>query len=141
MADGGSFTQTGVTEMRRAVEQLPSAVTAALRKVAQASANAILVGARRRLLSPAPPLKCGRVSTAAHVAALIEVVEDLPNKQYRVISNSPSGTPGNDVLWIEYGTQHQVARPYMTPTAKDEEPTYLKNSAQAAADAATKVLG
>ena len=135
-----TVTETGLDELRAGVNQLPAAVTLALQRVAEGSANRVLMGARQRLLSPNPPLKRGRESTAANVAALIEIIEDLPNKQYIVSSQAPAGNPANTVLWIEYGSVHQAARPYMHPAADAENASYQTSMEDAAVSEAQKVF-
>lgn len=138
MAD--TFTITGLDEMRRAVDALPSDVTVALKRVAQGSANAIVLRARQRLAqSPDPPLK-GESQSHGATAKAIEVVEDTENKQYIVESKSPPGMPTNLVIWREFGTVHQPARPYMRPAIDAERAVYLQQVEEAAVSVVKKAL-
>lgn len=124
-------TITGLTEFAAAVTRLPDAVTLALKRVAEGTANRVEMAARRRLLEPRPPFKvAGR--GYGDVAAAMEITEDLPNKQYVISSVAPSGTPGNLVLWIEFGTVHMPARPYMAPSLHEENASYIKDVEAAA---------
>lgn len=134
-SSGGSFTQTGVTEMRQAVQQLPAAVTSALRGVAESTARRILADARQRL---GGQIKSDR--TALINAMAIE--EDVANRVYRVVSKPPPGQPGNVPLWNEYGAIGRIkARHYMHDSAAAAEDRYRKDGEQASIDAARKVLG
>jgi len=134
MSDGGSFTQTGVNEMRAAVQQLPAAVTAALRGVAEATSKRMLTHARELLRGH---LKSGR--TALIDAMVIE--EDGANQAFRVISKTPPGQPANLPLWNEYGTVKMGARPYMHPSADAEVDQYRRDMEAASADAVATLLG
>lgn len=137
----GSFTQTGVEEMRAAVNSLPDRVMAALRDVARATADRIRENARARLAAPSPPLKGVHPRGAADIADAITIAEDLPNKQIKIASASPRSTPANTVLWYEYGSIHQPARPYMHPAADDEEARYRADCESASASVAAEVFG
>lgn len=134
MSDGGSFTQTGVNEMRAAVQQLPTAVTAALRGVAEATA--------KRMLANAKAILRERLKTDRH--ALIDALvieENAANHEFRVISKSPSGQSANLPIWIEYGTVKMGARPYMHPSAEAELDQYRRDCETASAGAASRLIG
>jgi len=128
-----SVTITGLDEMRRAVDQLPATVTAALKTVAKRSAQRIEGDAARRLRS--------QQKTEAHALAdAITITEDVPNKQYIVTSSAPAGQPANLPIWNEHGTSKMPARPYMRPAADAEGPTYEREVAAAATDAVSEAL-
>lgn len=123
-----TFTQTGVNELRAAINRFPDVVTARLQAVAAATAARVKASAYANLRSR-------QKTDATALADAIEIVEDLPNKQYQVVSKPPKGQPANVTIWNEYGTVKMGARPYMLLAAKGEETRYT-NDMQAAADAA-----
>jgi len=128
-----SVTITGLDEMRRAVDQLPATVTAALKTVAKRSAQRIEGDAARRLRS--------QQKTEAHALAdAITITEDVPNKQYIVTSKAPVGQPANLPIWNEHGTSKMAARPYMRPAADAEGPVYEREVVAAATDAVSEAL-
>lgn len=134
-SSGGSFTQTGVNEMRQAVHKLPAAVTAGLREVAKASAHRILANARANLARQTH-------GTGATAKAIV-IEEDAANREFRVISvgaphprfslhrmkrsgrtHTQRVTQNNLPMWLEYGTSKMAARPYMHPAAAAEVRNY-----------------
>lgn len=133
MADS-TYTQTGRNELRSSIEQFPANVTAALRKVAQGTANAVAVRARQLLRSQ-------QKTDSTKLMADITVEEDAANKQFIVVSRSPIGQPTNVNLWNEHGTVRMGARPYMRPAAQAENSRYQTEMQAAALSAARETFG
>ncbi len=127
-----AMTSMGLEEMRQAVEQLPAAVTTALRSVAMGTANRLQERAREILLSK---------SNAVKTAAAIVVVEDAPNQQFLVNSGPAAGDPKNVPIWLEHGTRHQAARAYMRPAADGAQEQYRTDIDAASVFAVEQVLG
>ncbi len=121
--------------MRAACQQLPAAVTAALREVAKATATRMLEDAKDRLRGQ---MKSDR--TALIDAMVIE--EDAANRVVRVVSNAPPGQPKNVTLWNEYGAANRItARHYMHGSADAARDQYQRDGEAATLMAAVKVLG
>jgi hypothetical protein len=133
MSSGGTFTQTGVNEMRQAVEQLPAAVTSALRGVAEATSQRMLIRAQALLREHL------KTSRSALINAMV-IEEDAANRVFRVVSKTPSGQPANLPLWNEYGTVKMSARPYMHPSAEAERARYQKDGDAASVAAVAELL-
>lgn len=146
-----TFTQTGLAEMRQAIEQFPAAHTAALRAVAQATAGRVMARAKALLAS--------QTHGTGATAAAITVTEDAANKQFIVSSpgvphptislhtmkrsgrtHTQKVSQNNLPIWLEYGTVHMTARPYMRPAAAAEEAQYARDMENASADAAAKAF-
>lgn len=129
-----SFKQTGVTEMRQAIERFSADQTTALRGVAKATAGRIHARAQQLLLSQ---LK----TTTTRLAAAITIEEDADLKQFAVVSRSPVGQPTNLNIWNEHGTMKMSARPYMRPSADAEKARYRSDMEAAAVTAARETFG
>lgn len=130
MADS-TVTQTGVAEMRAAVAALPAQVTAALRDVAVKIGGQVQGDARANLLAH---------TKAEKTAAAITVAVDEVNKVVTVTSRQAPGDPANNPIWLEHGTIHEPAKPYMLPALKSNEAAYLSESESAANDVAIEAL-
>jgi len=130
-----AVTTTGIDELRRAINEFPASVTAVCRRVAEATANGILVDARRRLQS--------QTHGTGATAAAIYIEEDAANHQFIIASpgvphprfslhrmkrsgrtHTQRVSQNNLPLWLEYGTQKMPARPYMRPAAEAAKPRY-----------------
>jgi hypothetical protein len=131
MADSGSVTQTGVREMRAALERLPDAVTAALKGVALQTAERIRATAADTLLAKTASDKTPETQ-AIQTAAAIKVTVDDVQKVVYVTSAGVAGDPANNPIWLEHGTVHQAAKAYMRPATDQHAPYYLSESAKAA---------
>lgn len=120
-----SVTVTGLAELKRAIETLPADVTAALRSVAWRKSREALAIAKSTLRS--------KLKTPAHkLIDNIEIIEQADKKQFVVISQAPDDQPANLPLWVERGTRHMAARPYIRPAADAIDASYKSESVQAA---------
>jgi HK97 gp10 family phage protein len=133
MADNGSVTTTGLEQLRAGIQRLPDDVTAALKTVALRSAKIVAGDAARTLLSQ-------QKSDSHKLADAIEIVEDVEEKQMRVVSKPPSGQPANVTIWNEYGTSKMSARPYMRPAADRARADYTRQVEAAAVAVVRKAL-
>lgn len=140
MSGESTFTQTGVAETLKAIDQLPEAVTAALKGVALDIGGKVQATARRLLLEKTRSDKTPNTE-ATRTAAAIEVVLDEQNKTVRVISKNVSRDPANNPIWLEHGTVHQQPKAYMRPAADEHKDEYRRACEEAAGDAAQKTLG
>ncbi len=146
----GSVTSTGIAELRQAIEQLPDAVTAALKEVARQTAVRELATAQRLV-----PVKTGYTRDHIHI------VEDVAHKQYLVVA----GTDAPEVrfswhiskrtgrghtqkvtlnmlpVWLEKGTRFMRARPFMRPASDAEQDRYRAEMDAASVATAVKVFG
>jgi HK97 gp10 family phage protein len=132
--------QTGVAELREAAKQLPLRVTQALQRNAEEIAYRIQADARRLLQQ--------QTRGSGATANAIVVVQDVPNKQYRVESHAPqqwwkrtrdgflrqrdTPAPANLPTWLEWGTARMSAKPYMRP-AMDQNRARYEAGCEAAA--------
>ena len=130
-------TATGMKELAQAIDRLPDTVTAALRRVALNSARRIQASAHA-----GAPVNTGirskHTEGQPHLRDSI-IVEEVPGqKLFRVWPNTP-WLP-NLGLWIERGTVHLRARPFMRPAGDAEHASYQSNMVTAADRAATEAL-
>jgi HK97 gp10 family phage protein len=128
----GSVTETGMAELRKALEDLPRTVTLALRAVAWQSS--------RRIKDRAAQILNSKTSGTGKTAASIEIIEEPENKQFIVWPRGNPDRPSNLPLWLEFGTRFMQARPFLRPAADEEDDKYKRNMMQAADNTATKVL-
>jgi HK97 gp10 family phage protein len=135
MPDGGSVTVTGLDEMRRAIDAFPKAVEQAFQDTARTTANTI--AQRARLLVP---VGTGRTQRS------IRVVEDLAHHAYHVEVGPHAGMPGTPdwpahlPIWLEYGTRHMAARPFMRPALDAERERYRQRLEWISAQIAEQVF-
>lgn len=129
----GGCTLTGVAELRAAFQRFPAAVTTALQKVARDTALRVKAGARALV-----PVDSGITRDS------IDVQPDPARKRYVVaVFNAPphvrkgrkdrTAYLPNLPLWIEFGTIHNPARPFLRPALEAEDGRYQADM-QAAAD-------
>lgn len=114
--------------MRRSIEALPSAVTAACRRVARDTSNRVADLARQRV----------RVRTGA-LKRSIRVSEDEANRAFRVSVGDIDGPP--IALFLEYGTEHMEARPFFGPALEIGGRTYQRDLEAATEQAAKQTFG
>lgn len=131
--NGGSFTQTGIVEMRHDIEKFSDDQTAALKAVASATATRVHASARRHLLSH-------QKTATTELADAIKIEEDAASKKYDVVSYSPVGQPTNLNIWNEHGTIHMEARPYMRPAADEARERYRADMEAASMKTAEKTF-
>lgn len=126
-------TQSGMREARAAIERLAPAVRASLRSVAQRTALRIRDGARHRLLA--------QTQGTGRTAAAIAVREDPDEKAFAVESKAVRPSPANLPLWLEFGTVHMTARPYMRPAVEAESDRYVSELRDASGETVREVMG
>lgn len=120
-----SVTVTGLSELKQAIERLPAEVTAALRAVAWRKSREAMAIAKSTLRS--------KLKTPAHkLIDNIEVIENADKKEFVVISQAPDDQPANLPLWVERGTVHMAARPYMRPAGDAIDASYKSESLKVA---------
>lgn len=130
----GSVTVTGLKELTDGIRQLPDSVTKALRTVALITANRVKARARAR--TPYDPQH--RDLKRPHLRDTYTIVADDAHKQFKV-------DVGGTVLpmlavWLEFGTAHMSARPFLRPAADAEEAQYKRAMVNAAEAIVTKKL-
>lgn len=150
MADGGSIVIAGLEELRSGIQQLPDQVTAALMRVASATAQRVLMKARANL-------KAQTHGTGATAAAML-VRSDVANKMFVVESpgapftrlslhtmkrsgrsHTQKVTVNMVPIYLEYGTRSMSARPYLRPAVEAEQARY-RSDMEAAALAPVRAL-
>src|SRR5262249_20790065 len=114
-----TFTQTGVNELKAAIETFPDDITAACQSVAHKWAGIVKTDAQRRLLS--------QTKGEGNTAAAMQIVADLPNKEYIVGFGLIKKRPANLPLWLEYGTIRMNARQFMRPAAEAAREGYRRD--------------
>jgi HK97 gp10 family phage protein len=129
----GSVTTTGMREMRQAVEQLPQAVTLALRAVAFRVSRDVYADAKRLLIVQ-------QKTDARNLANEMHIEEHASEKAFEVIADAPSDQPANLPTWLEFGTWKMAARPFMRPALDAANAGYKREMEQASIDAAVEVL-
>ena len=119
--------------MKAAVEQLPKAVTAALRAVAFRVSRSVYADAKQRLIAQ-------QKTEARALANEIHVNERENAKAFDVVSDAPADQPANLPIWIEFGTIHMRARPYMRPALDAAQDGYKREVEFVSANAVTEAL-
>lgn len=130
--NNGGVTETGMDELRKAVENLPRSVTLALRGVAWQSS--------RRIKTRAAEILNSKTHGTGKTAASIEIIEEPENKQFVVWVRGNPDRPANLPLWLERGTSTMSAKAFMRPAADEEDPVYQREMARAATDVLNKAL-
>lgn len=133
MSDGGTFTQTGVAELKRSIDRFSDDQTAALKAVARATAERILARERQLLSS--------QTHGAGNTADALFIEEDAANKQLIVRFGLIKKRPANIPVWLEYGTVQMTARPFIRPAADAEKERYRRDMEAASAAAGIKTFG
>jgi HK97 gp10 family phage protein len=121
-------TMTGLKEFARGVEQLPRAVTLALRSVAHRTAGRVYSSAKARLQSQTHGE--GKFITG------LRIVERDQMKAFIVDVGHVVGRPDNLALWLELGTVKMSARPFLRPSMEEHSASYIHE-----ADAAVQTAG
>lgn len=129
----GSVTMTGLKEFERGVEQLPRAVTLALRAVAWRTSRKVYDSAKARL-------RAQTHGTGATERAM-RIVERDQMKAFIVDVGPIAGRPDNVPLWLEFGTVKMSARPFLRPSLAEHEAAYISESEHAVENVARETLG
>lgn len=116
--------------LRRNVDQLPKLVTEKLRAVAFRKSREVQARAQQILAS--------KVRLSGKHLHEIVVIEQADRKQFLVEVESD---PKNLGWWIERGTVHMAARPFLRPAADEVEPSYKSEMVKAAEDVMGNALG
>ena len=124
----GSATATGLRELTAGIGRLEATVIERLKLTARASADRIAAEAANILRS--------KTHGTGRTAASIRVLDESGDKQFVVNCPGNPDQPANLPLWLERGTRHMSARPFMRPAADAESDRYRRNML-AAAEAAT----
>ena len=133
MADA-SATAPGLAALRAKVDRFPDAVTAQLRSVAWRTSRRVMERAKAKVA----------VDTG-YTKDNIYILEDADKKAFYVMAGTdrprvrivgrtmPSGrfhtqrtTLNMLPIWLEYGTVHMAARPFMRPAADAESGRYVQ---------------
>ncbi len=125
----GGVTVTGLKEARAAVERLPEHVIAALKAVAKSTAHRIATNAASILRS--------KTHGTGATADSIRVLDESQHNQFVVNVPGDSSRPSALPLWLERGTRHMAARPFLRPAGDAENERY-KHDMAAAAERAVK---
>ena len=135
MPGNNTFKQTGMAEMREAFERFSPDQQVASRRVAKNTADRVLKRARALLGE--------KTHGSGFTASQLEVTEDAPNKRFIVGANKNlvRKHPWNLMIWLEYGTVHMLARPFMRPAADGERDRYRSEMETETAAAARKTFG
>ncbi|MEO8678146.1 MAG: hypothetical protein ABI665_03815 [Vicinamibacterales bacterium] len=133
MSGNNSFKQSGVAEMRRQIERFAPDQAAALKAVARETAERILKRERQLLTS--------QTHGEGNTANALFIEDDSANKRFIVRFGRIQGRPAHLPIWIEYGTVHQAARPFVRPAADAEVDRYRRDMDAASVAAARKTLG
>ncbi len=128
----GSVTITGLDEAKRAVENLPRAVTLAQRAVAFRASRRVYDSAKARLQSSTH----GTGATARG----LRVVERDQIKAFIVDVGPVPGRPDNLPLWLELGTIKMGARPFLRPSMEQHSDSYVRESEDAVVAVAREAL-
>jgi hypothetical protein len=135
--DESTVTMIGRDEAWRSIETLPVHVTAALRAVAQSTAQRVLANARANLAA--------RTHGDGTTAAALAITEDAANQIFHVGVVGLRTRPANLPLWLEYGfISHGVHHPglyIMHDAAAAEDAQHTAESEAAAVGVVQDALG
>lgn len=123
--------------LRRQIDRFPETVTAKLRAVAWRKAREVKAIAARLAPKDTVPPRSQHNEGHPHIGESIVIIEDADNKQFLVRPETP--WQPNLGLWLERGTVHMSARPFMRPAGDQVEGSYRSEMEAAAKEAATEI--
>ena len=144
----GSVTTTGLREMRAASNRLPDELTAALRRVAQRTAQRVQAGARARVAVATGWTRehIALRESPADKAFIVSAGTDRPrvgiawHTRRSGRSHTQRVTLNMLPSWLEYGTVHMTARPFMRPSTEAERASYVRDMRRETLRVAREVL-
>lgn len=128
---------TGLKELAANIDRFDKEVTARLRAVAFRKSREVKEIARRLAPRDDSPPRGTHTEGNPHLADSIVIVEHADKKEFQVFPETP-WLP-NLGLWIERGTVHESARPFMRPAGDQVDASY-KAEMLAVADGTAKEL-
>jgi len=147
MADAG-VTAPGLAALRAKVDTFPAVVTAQLRSVAWRTSRRVMEQAKAKV-----PVDTGYTQDNIYVAEepdkkLFRVEAGTDRPRVRIVTHAkPSGrvhtqsvTLNMLPVWLEYGTIHMAARPFLRPAADAEIDRYKAEMLAAAEGVAKQEL-
>ena len=114
-----------LSQVTRAVSGLVSATERAeamLKAVAHKRARLVHGGAQRRL-----PARGDTPRATGFTRAHLMIVDDSANHQFRVEVMDTTYREPMLPAWIEYGTKHMAARPFLRPAADENRDGYIRD--------------
>jgi len=126
------MTITGLTEFKAAVDALPRETTLALRAVAWRTSRTVKEHAQANLRR--------QTHGTGKTADSIHVIEEAERQQFVVVVGGNPDRPANLPDWLEFGTRHMAARPYIRPAADEAEGPYLREMEAAVVTVAHKAF-
>ena len=115
-----------LAKLRANIERLPVRVTAQLRAVAWRTSRVVRTRAQQILRS--------QTHGTGKTANSIVIVEQAEKKQFLVTVENPDNPELG--LWLERGTVHMRARPFMRPAGDEATAGYVREMTEAATQAA-----
>jgi HK97 gp10 family phage protein len=125
---------TGANSLRRVLRQAPADMRAEITGPVDASAAALLAGMLVKVprdtgdLASVVKSKKARDGMSAHVGAGVGGKRDQKKAGYRA-------------HFVEFGTVHQAAQPFVYPTAREQWPDVRRRIADGVAAALLKIAG
>jgi HK97 gp10 family phage protein len=138
--DNGSVTTTGLEEFKAAIEALTQEEQAEQRAVALRLGLKIRTAARANLVAATRADKTPETFAEKTAEAISVTVEDA-NRTVYVTSAGVSGDPANNPIWLEHGTVHEAAKPYMLPAVRQYEGEYQSETQRASDRVAQRLFG
>lgn len=122
--------------LRKAVDTFPATVTAKLRAVAWRKSREVKAIASR--LAARSQGKRSRLNEGhPHLGDSIVIVEHEKEKEFLVFPETPWNP--NLGLWVERGTVHNQARPFMRPAGDQIDASYRSEMEAAATSSASEL--
>lgn len=131
-------TLSGFREHRAAVKALPKAVEEAVRKVARDTALRVMHRAQQ-LVAVDTGVTRDSISVKPEPDRQLYAVGVFENKPHIRAGHRTATMPNIDI-WLEFGTIHMHARPFLRPALDAENDRYVRDMKQAAEDVLSTVL-